>query len=227
MASAAVIPLFPLPLILLPGEAKPLHVFEERYKKLLGDCRIKAEQGHSAEFGILYVQASGMASIGTSVLVKQVLKEHADGRCDVLVEGLRRFRLRQLVCKDVYDKGEVEWLEETPEDWEEVLATQVFRLHRQLLKTTLDAELDDSFYSGASSLALRVAPSCGLDCAQKQKLLEMSSENARLAFLAHHLKPFLGSIQRVAEGCRLLKEFWAVHQFLNKGSSSGMSFASD
>ena len=214
--ASAVIPLFPLPLILLPGEAKPLHIFEERYKKLIRDCRERAVAGQPAEFGILFASASGMASIGTAVQVKRLLKEHADGRCDVLVEGVRRFRLLQLVCKEVYDKGEIEWLEETPEDWDDTLATQVFQLHRHLLKTTLDAELEDEYYCGTASLSLRVAPSCGLDCAQKQKLLEMSSENARLAFLAHHLKPFLASLQRVSEGCRLLQEFWAVHQFMKK-----------
>jgi Lon protease-like protein len=215
------IPLFPLPLSLLPGESKPLHIFEERYKKLIRDCRKASEDGKPSEFGILFASASGMAKIGTAVGIGKILKEHPDGRVDVLVEGHRRFRLHQLVCQEMYDQGEIEWLVEPNEDWDDTLANEVFQLHRQLLSMTLDNNLPDEFYSGATALSLRMAPACGIDCAQKQKLLEMDTENQRLTYLGQHLKSLVQCVKRVAESGRSLQEFWAIHQFMTKLHGKG------
>jgi ATP-dependent Lon protease len=208
------LPLFPLPLVVLPGELKPLHIFEERYRELLRDCEARAAAGGSGAFGILFVHAKGMAEIGTAVTVRKILKAYPDGRRDILVEGEARFRLRRLVSQKTYDQGEVEWRSETPEDWDDALANRVFVLHRRLLRATLDEELADGFYGGTPSLSLRVAPSSALTCAQKQQLLELDSENARLALIAKHLESFLATLERAAEGCRALREFWAVRNLL-------------
>lgn len=216
MAPSSVIPLFPLPLILLPGEVKPLHIFEERYKKLVHDCLTGAEPGASRPFGILYAHASGMATVGTSVIIRRVLKRHADGRCDILVQGENVFCFKTLVCKDLYDKGEVQWRVENHADWDTEKANEVFQLHRKLLKMTVEDDLPDDYYSGATALSLRIAPACGLICPQKQKLLELESEDERLAFLSRHLKTLIQALERAAEGCQSIQEFWAVRQFLRK-----------
>jgi Lon protease-like protein len=216
MAPSSVIPLFPLPLILLPGEVKPLHIFEERYKKLVHDCLIDAEPGTSRPFGILYAHASGMASIGTSVVIRRVLKKHADGRCDILVQGQHIFCLRSLVCKELYDNCEVEWRQDPSGDWDTDKANEVFQMHRKLLKMTVEDDLPDDFYSGTAALSLRIAPACGLICPQKQKLLELEGEDERLVFLGRHLKGLIQSLERAAEGCQSIQEFWAVRQFLRK-----------
>jgi Lon protease-like protein len=216
MAPSSVIPLFPLPLILLPGEVKPLHIFEARYKKLVLDCLEGAEPGVSRPFGILYANAAGMATIGTSVVIRRVIKKHPDGSCDILVQGEQVFCFKTLVCKDMYDKCEVQWREDSHADWDTVKANEVFQLHRKLLKMTVEDDLPDDFYSGATALSLRIAPACGMTCPQKQKLLELESEDERLVLLGRHLKTLIQTLERAAEGCQAIQEFWAVRQFLRK-----------
>lgn len=83
--------LFPLGIVLLPTERVPLHVFEERYKELIGEC-IDAD----AEFGLVYAAGDELAEVGTHARVAQVLTRFPDGRLNVLVEGGSRFRLGEL-----------------------------------------------------------------------------------------------------------------------------------
>ena len=83
--------LFPLGLVLLPTERLPLHVFEDRYKELIGEC---LEQG--TEFGFVYTDDQGLREVGTRARISDVLTRFDDGRMNVLVEGGERFRLDEL-----------------------------------------------------------------------------------------------------------------------------------
>ena len=79
--------LFPLGIVLLPGEVVPLHIFEERYKKLIGE---RLEDG---EFGIVLAEDDSVRECGTAARVVELIEEMDDGRMNVLVEGGRRFRI--------------------------------------------------------------------------------------------------------------------------------------
>ncbi|HEY0633428.1 MAG TPA: LON peptidase substrate-binding domain-containing protein, partial [Thermoleophilaceae bacterium] len=81
-------PLFPLGIVLLPSEVVPLHIFEERYKLMIGEC---LETG--GEFGIVWLSDEGLRDVGCTARVSQVLEELEDGRMNVLVAGGRPFRL--------------------------------------------------------------------------------------------------------------------------------------
>src|SRR5438552_7991664 len=80
--------LFPLGIVLLPSERVPLHVFEERYQELIGECIALDE-----EFGLLYADESGLREIGCRAAVVEVIERFDDGRLNVLVEGRERFRI--------------------------------------------------------------------------------------------------------------------------------------
>ena len=80
--------LFPLGIVLLPTEQVPLHIFEERYKELIGEC-LEEER----EFGLVYADEDGLREIGTRAAVTEVMEEFDDGRLNVVVEGRDRFRL--------------------------------------------------------------------------------------------------------------------------------------
>lgn len=86
--SQLTIPMFPLNMVVLPGETVKLHIFEERYKQLVNDC-IENE----AEFGIPYIQAKQLTRYGSQVKIKKVLKQFPGGEMDILVEGRAVFRL--------------------------------------------------------------------------------------------------------------------------------------
>lgn len=82
------IPMFPLGIMLLPGETKTLHVFEEKYKQLISDCLT-----NEAHFGIPYFLNNKIGDFGIEVKIIKVLKSYDTGESDILVEGIRIFNL--------------------------------------------------------------------------------------------------------------------------------------
>ncbi len=95
--------LFPLGTALLPTEQVPLHIFEPRYRELIGEC---VDQG--LEFGLVYVGDEGMHAIGTRASVVDVMQRFDDGRLDIVVEGGTRFRLVELTEGRSFHTGLVE-----------------------------------------------------------------------------------------------------------------------
>jgi len=82
-------PLFPLGIVLLPQEVVPLHIFEERYKLMIGDCL-----DDERDFGILWLADGGLREIGCSARIDRVVERFDDGRMVILIQGASPFRLR-------------------------------------------------------------------------------------------------------------------------------------
>ena len=82
------IPLFPLGLVLLPFERLPLHIFEPRYKKMVANS---LENGHP--FGIVLNDSNNIYKIGCLAKVVKVINKYPDGKSDIIVEGLNRFKI--------------------------------------------------------------------------------------------------------------------------------------
>lgn len=101
---ARLLPLFPLQLVVFPGSATPLHIFEDRYKEMVGEA-----EAAGTEFGIVLAKDGGIMNGGCTVLVESVLKRYPDGRFDVLTRGQRRFMIRSLNQDKEYLRGEVEY----------------------------------------------------------------------------------------------------------------------
>jgi Lon protease-like protein len=78
------IPLFPLGLVLLPGMALPLHIFEERYKQMISECLAAR-----TSFGIIWFDGQSIHSVGCTARVIKVLHRYEDGRMDILTKGER------------------------------------------------------------------------------------------------------------------------------------------
>ena len=98
------LPLFPLQLVVFPGSAVPLHIFEERYKEMVGEA-----EARSSEFGIVLVKDGGIANAGCTVVVEKVLRRYPDGRFDLIARGQRRFEIMSLDQEKDYLRGEVEF----------------------------------------------------------------------------------------------------------------------
>ena len=93
--------LFPLPIVLLPTERVPLHIFEPRYRELIGEC-LETDR----EFGLLLTTDDGTVhQIGTRASVEEVLEELDDGRLNIIVEGRTRFRLLELTTGRSFTTG--------------------------------------------------------------------------------------------------------------------------
>lgn len=99
------IPLFPLDVVLFPGAPLPLHIFEERYRELFRDC-----MAGGIEFGVVRAQEDGMAVVGCTASIGEVLHRYSDGRLDVMCRGERRFEIEILDDSRSYLQAEVDWL---------------------------------------------------------------------------------------------------------------------
>ncbi len=124
-------PLFPLRVVVFPRTTLPLHIFEDRYKELIGEA-IQS----TSEFGIVLAREDGIVNAGCTVVVEKVLKNYADGRMDILTRGVRRFEILGLNEDKSYLRGEVEFFDDDepgpgPTDLQEKALVQ----YRGLLET--------------------------------------------------------------------------------------------
>lgn len=114
------LPLFPLQLVVFPGSAIPLHIFEDRYKEMVGEA-----EAAGSEFGIVLARDGGIVNAGCTVLVESVLNRYPDGRFDVLTRGQRRFVIRSLNQDKEYLRADVDYFnDEDPESASPELRTQ-------------------------------------------------------------------------------------------------------
>jgi len=166
-------PLFPLGLVILPTEVVPLHIFEDRYKLMIGNC-IEDE----SEFGIVWLADGGLREVGCTARVAQVLERMEDGRMNILVRGERPFQLVRRIEDMPYPAGDVEFLEDDDAGIDEELAAEARESYADLVELVTDerpgtdqlAEL--SAYGMAATIELSPEP--------KQALLEERSEDARM-----------------------------------------------
>jgi Lon protease-like protein len=165
--------LFPLPLVLLPTEVVPLHIFEERYKELIGECLTE-----DADFGLVYADDDGMSSIGTRAHVVDVLLRFEDGRLNIVVEGRERFRLLGLTSGRAFQTGGVAEVVDEPDraDAETVSrALELFERLRGLTGSEVEVPPADT-----EQLSFALAGRVELAPDVKLELLEELSERARL-----------------------------------------------
>lgn len=165
--------LFPLGIVLLPTERVPLHIFEPRYRELIGEC-----MDDDSEFGLVYADEEGVREIGTRARVAEVLERFDDGRLNIVVEGGERFRVEKLTRGRSFMTAEVAPVEDEPElaqDESAALAAGSFRALATLAGAEPD-ELDES----SPILSYQLAAQVELAADAKQGLLESLSENDRL-----------------------------------------------
>src|SRR5919197_597312 len=129
--------LFPLGVVLLPTERVPLHIFEPRYKELIGEC-LESE----GEFGLVLVDDDGLRGVGTRAAVTDVLHRFPDGRMNIVVEGGERFRLVRLTSGRSVHTAEVEPLEDDEDDAGAEARARVLERYTRLAAAT-GAEADD------------------------------------------------------------------------------------
>ncbi len=101
------IPLFPLQVVVFPRTSLPLHIFEERYKEMVGNA-IR----DNSEFGVVLARDEGIVNAGCTVVVEKLLQMHPDGRMDILTRGRRRFEIESLNEEKSYLQAEVDFFDD-------------------------------------------------------------------------------------------------------------------
>ena len=166
-------PLFLLGLVLLPSEAVPLHIFEERYKVMIGRC-LEEE----SEFGILWLSDEGLRDVGCSAQVVNVLERMDDGRMNILVQGTRAFRLERRIEDMEYPAGDVEFLDDEYEEADSGLVESAHESYAQLVEHVTGERPAEDQLAGLDAYGM--AATIELSPEPKQALLEERSEAARL-----------------------------------------------
>jgi len=188
------VPLFPLPLVLLPAMPLPLHVFEDRYKEMMGEIIAASEAGDAeSEFGVVLAKDEGIINIGCTASVQKVMRRYDDGRMDLLAVGQRRFRIVGINEDRAYLRAEVEFFEDV--DLTEVsmdLKARAAAAHRRLLAL----EGREAEAGSTTRLSFRIA--CLLDDVDKrQMVLALRSEVERLEFLVKAVPEYVVKQERI------------------------------
>lgn len=183
--AAALLPLFPLSVVLLPATPLPLHIFEDRYKEMMRD--IMPARG---EFGVVLAKEEGIVNIGCAATVDRVLQRYSDGRLDLVAVGQRRFRVLSLDEEKPYLRAEVEFFNDeeagdVPADLRQRAIVEYKRLRDVESPNVI---IEPSLDSPQLSFQLGQFVS---DLDKRQTILALRSEVERLQYLVHMLPDYI------------------------------------
>ncbi len=187
----ALLPLFPLEVVLLPGTPLPLHIFEPRYKEMIGECI-----ANNAPFGVIRALDKGLAEIGCTAEIVTVTKRYPDGRLDLVAEGRKRFAALELNRDRSFLQAEVLDLPDEVDAPSAEDRARAIQLHREIL--SLAEAVQDLSAADPGILSFYLAGSLPLDLDFKQKLLAMRSERERILAVAAYLESILPNLRRAA-----------------------------
>jgi Lon protease-like protein len=184
--------LFPLGIVLLPTEQIPLHIFEERYQELIGECLAEER-----EFGLVYADDAGLREIGTRAAVTEVLDRFDDGRMNIVVEGRERFRLLELTDGRSFHTGRVEPVDDAEDAADPQEAEHALALFHRLVELT-GSEVEEP-PPDAEQLSFELAGRFEFAPELKQRLLQLTSERRRIQLLAELLEGAAAAVERDRE----------------------------
>jgi Lon protease-like protein len=190
-------PLFPLGIVLLPGEVVPLHIFEERYKTMIGEC-IDSE----TPFGIIWLSDDRLHEVGCSAQVTQVLDRFDDGRMNVLVTGERPFRLLRRIDDLPYPAGDIELLEQTGGSDAGLLGAAQ-DAYSDLVERATDERPDPETLAELDAFGM--AATIEFEPPAKQELLELASEDERLRVVADLFRSTIKRLDDTERSAELAK----------------------
>jgi Lon protease-like protein len=178
------IPLFPLDVVLFPGAQLPLHIFEDRYKEMMGICL-----EHETAFGVVRAQRDGLAVIGCTARVARVVHRYDDGRMDILCQGERRFEIETLENSRPFLEAQVDFFDDDDDQAPRSLREECLALHFETLalagieKSEMPTNLD-------RPISILLAANLPADLGFKQQLLNSRSDSER----TEQLRDFYNSI---------------------------------
>ena len=205
MNSEAVIPIFPLGLVMLPEMSLPLHIFEERYKLMTKTCIDQHK-----EFGIVYFNGEALQTIGCTARIEKILKQYPDGRLDIMTSGLNRFSIKELYDEKPYLQAQIQFFDDAPEEGPDgetlqKLADKGFQLLRKI-NTATEQYKEDRFTNqyDYKTVSFIMAACEGFSLEEKQRFLEMTSTAKRLSAALKALEKLLERIQITRKIARII-----------------------
>jgi len=202
MKSEDTIPLFPLGIVLMPRIPLPLHIFEERYKLMIGDCLAE-----DRDFGVVYLNATDIQAAGCTARILKVIKRYDDGRLDILTRGQRRYLIKEIFDNKAYLEAGITYFDDDePTDISDCqdLAEKGIALLKQFTSELESQEgydfTEDMDYK---SISFFIAGCEGFSHDEKQHFLEMTSTRERL-------KKSVGSLEKIIERMKITSEIHKI-----------------
>jgi Lon protease-like protein len=215
MQSGNTIPLFPLGLVLMPQIPLPLHIFEERYKLMIGECLAE-----DREFGIVYYNAADIQTAGCTAKILKVIKRYDDGRLDILAHGQRRFLIKEIYDNRAYLEARINYFDddEQSDNSCQDLADKGIALLKQFT-SFLESPAEYGFTADMDikSISFLIAGCEGFGHEEKQRFLEMTSTGERL-------KKGVESLEKIIERMKITAE---IHKIIGGNGNIKRGSASD
>jgi Lon protease-like protein len=182
--------LFPLDVVLFPGTPLPLHIFEPRYRQMIGECLAQKRP-----FGVVRAKDEGVAEIGCTAEIVTVTKKYEDGRMDIVTQGVERFEVMEVNQERAFLQAEVMYLHDEPGKATADDVARAIKLHNEILALA-GAEPHKPSEEEIAQLSFHIAGSMPLDLDFKQNLLGMKSEPERLQAVITYFETILPNLRR-------------------------------
>jgi Lon protease-like protein len=196
------LPLFPLEIVLLPEEPLPLHIFEDRYKTMIGEClQARAAGKGQQEFGVVLLKGQAVSAVGCTARIVNLTRQYEDGRMDILTVGKRRFEILLTNEEKPYLQATVDYFEDegpdAPSDAAAELAIERFREAMRMLRHA--AEMPVHLPRPYRYLSFRLAAALPLSLEFKQQLLTLRNEAERLTLVQRATETLMEQFEQVQE----------------------------
>lgn len=194
------LPLFPLEIVLLPEEPLPLHIFEDRYKTLIGECLQARTAGTGLEeFGVVLLKGETVSAVGCTARIVNLTRQYEDGRMDILTVGKRRFEILLTNEEKPYLQGAVDYFEDDGPDAarDDAAELAINRFREAMRKLRNASDMPIHVPPPYRYLSFRLAAALPLDLEFKQQLLTLRNEPERLTLVMRALEILMDRLDHV------------------------------
>jgi Lon protease-like protein len=191
------IPLFPLEVVLFPGAALPLHIFEDRYREMIGECLAR-----KGSFGVVQAQRDGLAVIGCTAEIISVLNRYPDGSLDILCQGLERFEIENLDNSRSFLQAEVDLFADDDLPANRALREECMAMHFEV-RELLGGDPASAAFDLDQPISFQLASAAPANFDFKQELLGIRSDAERTERLHVFYCRMLPKLRRGAQASKI------------------------
>lgn len=208
------IPLFPLNVVLFPHSKIPLYIFEERYKKMIGESI-----SNGTVFGINFFSDKNIHTTGCSALVEEVTERLENGEMNIVILGVQRYKIISYKLSiEGYYAGKIEYLDDDIGEYDKVKMEKAVKIYNDLVEIVYKGSVkkidlsEVKWFDGNRSVMFTMAEKSGLSLIERQRLLEMDSEDERLDFMFKYFDEVIPKIKEADKISNIIKSDGYIQQ---------------
>jgi Lon protease-like protein len=206
LSEKTTIPLFPLNVILFPDSKIPLFIFEERYKTMINECI-----ENKSVFGVNLIENKKIHTTGCSARITEITQRYENGETRIIVTGEKIYELMQYKPNNIgYYAGEIIYKPEETNLADEKKIKKAVKYYNELVSEVYKGgvkliNLEDSDWKEKKYIAFYIAQKAGLSLLEKQNLLEINDENARLDYVIKYFEDVIPQLKEATRVSNIIK----------------------